>query len=968
MRILLLCLLLAAGLGAVHAEDAPILCLDPGGHTAMIRKVIFTPDGRQLISVGDDKVIRCWDTASGEPLRTLRGKVGPGPEGKLYAAALAPDGHTLAVGGYGYRGECVITLFDLRTNAVIRLLRGHEDVIDALAFSPDGARLVSGSADTTMRVWQVATGECCQQLHGHTQAVCGVAFSPDGLRVASASLDHSAGVWDIETGARAFTLTGHTAEVRSVAWSPDGKTIATGGDDQLIRLWDAHDGRLLQTLPRQGNHITCLAFSPDSRQLVSGLGGLPGECIVRQWSLPAGTVLHEFAQHRNTVLSVAFSPNGTSIAGAGGDNNEIYLWDAATGAPQRRLAGKGAGALSIAWSADGTRIAWGHALKPHATTNDYGDFTCSFDLFAGQLGSAVTNVDGWKRAVTEWDGQTLATTDDRLNLLIRTGTQETARYRHNTMQDYDRICCDTFTPTGEVVVGSEFTMALYDSAGRRLRRFIEHTGVVWAVASSPDGRYLASSSDDQTVRIWPLHSAEETVAPLLTIFHGTDGAWVAWTPEGYYACSPGAERLIGWLVNRTDDDTADYYPAYQFRRTLYRPDVICRLLEAGSTAEAVKLADAGRKKPAFPEFPEYTVALMPKIAPPKVELLAPAEGAVTTETVTVRARVTTDNGCKVSGVTLLVNGRKNESRDMTVVSAQQPADERRWQVTLLPGDNTISVLAVNDAGAESVPVSRTVTYHPARAATPDIEKPALYLLAIGVSHYADAQFALGYPAKDAHDFAAIYQAQQGKLFRKVSCKLLTDADASRDNIMDALDWLSKEVTQRDWAMVFVAGHGITDNLKQYYYAPYNIDPDRLKRTGVVWTDFRTTLTNLPGKVFLVLDTCHAAGVTGEKSRGSDAYTDMLRDAVTDEVGLITFASCMPREVSLENAQWKNGAFTHALVEALSGKADTNHDGIITLGEVDAYVAERVKELTGGRQHPTTARPSTIRSSLPMVVQ
>ncbi len=924
--------------------------------------------GDSSISVGNDKVIRCWDTATGEPLRTLRGQIGPGPEGMLFAAALSPDGQTLAVGGFLDKNGAVnvgnIRLIDLRTGELTRLLHGHENVINALAFSPDGTTLASGSADTTVRLWDVASGECRQVLRGHTNNVYSVAFSPDGRQVASSSDDHTARVWEAASGTLRFTLTGHSAEVRSLAWSPDGKTIATGSDDQTIRLWNTHNGRLLKTLPRQENRVTCLAFSPDSRRLVSGLLGGPGDPIVRLWSLPAGMMEREFTKHKNTLLAVAFSPDGQTVASADA-SGVIALWDAATGIERRQLAGMGARVVSVAWAPDGSRLAWGNQTNSQAFFNERGPLEYTFDLFAGQPGAEVATEERWQRAIADRHDQTLALSDDRSSLFIRTGGRETKI----NFQNNNHFLCYTFTPSGDVAAGSDYTLSLYDSTGKFMRQCVGHTGPVWAVAASSDGRYLASASGDQTVRIWPLDATGDTVAPLLTIFRGTDGAWVAWTSEGYYACSPGAERLIGWQVNRGIDKMADYYPAYQFRNTLYRPDVICRLLEAGSTAEAVRLADAGRKTATDPTL---TAATIQQFAPPKVELLEPAEGAVTAEAVTVCARVTDPNGRAVTGVTLLVNGRKTAGRALAIAPGQQPADERRWEVTLLPGENTLSVLAVNDAGAESVPVSVTVTYRPAQvvAAGDDSEKPALYLLAIGVSHYANDQYTLQFPAKDAHDFAAVYQAQQGKLFRQVTCKLLTDADAGKENIEDALDWLSKAVTQRDWAMVFVAGHGVTDSLNQYYFAPYNINLDHLKSTGVEWSDFRTTLANLPGKVFLVMDTCHAAGVTGdtgERARGADAYTDLLRDAMADEAGLITFASCMPRETSLEDAKWNNGAFTLALVEALSGKADTQHNGIITISEVDAYVAERVKELTGGKQHPTTTHPSTIRSSLPMAV-
>ena len=128
-RVAFLLIGLSLNLAALAADvsEKPILVLDAGGHTAMVRKVLFTPDGRELITVSDDKTIRVWDVASGEPLRVLRPPIGRGPEGMLYAAALSPDGRTLAVGGYGnpadHRGQ--IYLISLASGRIERVLKGH---------------------------------------------------------------------------------------------------------------------------------------------------------------------------------------------------------------------------------------------------------------------------------------------------------------------------------------------------------------------------------------------------------------------------------------------------------------------------------------------------------------------------------------------------------------------------------------------------------------------------------------------------------------------------------------------------------------------------------------------------------------------------------------------------------------------------------------------------------------------------
>ncbi|MCP4660142.1 MAG: WD40 repeat domain-containing protein, partial [bacterium] len=219
-------LIVLALLAAVPARgDEPILVIDSGGHTAVITDVVFTRDGRQLVSAGKDKVVRVWDIENGAVVRTIRGEIGPGPEGKIYAAALSPDERVLAVGGWlagGPSQSRAVRLHDFRTGQVLGLLEGHENVILDLAFSPDGRTLASGSADDTVRLWDVTAKKSRHVLPGHTDDVYAIALSPDGERLASGSYDHTVRLWDVASGELLRELTDHEDKVRAASFSPDG--------------------------------------------------------------------------------------------------------------------------------------------------------------------------------------------------------------------------------------------------------------------------------------------------------------------------------------------------------------------------------------------------------------------------------------------------------------------------------------------------------------------------------------------------------------------------------------------------------------------------------------------------------------------------------------------------------------------------------------------------------------------------
>jgi uncharacterized caspase-like protein len=162
------------------------------------------------------------------------------------------------------------------------------------------------------------------------------------------------------------------------------------------------------------------------------------------------------------------------------------------------------------------------------------------------------------------------------------------------------------------------------------------------------------------------------------------------------------------------------------------------------------------------------------------------------------------------------------------------------------------------------------------------------------------------------------------------------------------------------AMVFFAGHGVNDNLNRYFFCAHNFEEQSLLRTGVPYSDIRSAVEAISGKTPFFVDTCHAGNAIGARSRGGLAdVVGLVNELSSVENGVIVFTAATSRQNSLEDAQWGNGAFTKALVEGLKGAADIKNQGKITVSLLDFYVAERVKELTGGKQTPATVKPETV---------
>jgi len=338
-----------------------------------------------------------------------------------------------------------------------------------------------------------------------------------------------------------------------------------------------------------------------------------------------------------------------------------------------------------------------------------------------------------------------------------------------------------------------------------------------------------------------------------------------------------------------------------------------------------------------------------KVLPPVVEIISPADGtAVSTPDVRVQFRVRTAADAPITGVRARVNSQPVSARDVAV---GQAGEVRALSIPIQPQDSEIMLFAENRHGV-SVPAALRVIWRGTSAGDVLI-KPKLYVLAVGVGQYQNPAFRLYYPAKDAQDFAQAMVAQKGGLYRDVEMKVLTEAQATRDDVMDGLEWLERQVTARDVGMLFFAGHGVNDSNGIFYLLPVNADVDRLKRTGVPYSDIRNTLASLAGKALFFFDACYAGNVIGGRRAAPPDITAVVNDLASAENGVVVLASSTGRQFSLESHEWKNGAFTKAVVEAVMGKADQSKTGRITHKMLDFYVAERVKELTKGRQTPVT---------------
>jgi WD40 repeat protein len=364
------------------------------------------------------------------------------------------------------------------------------------------------------------------------------------------------------------------------------------------------------------------------------------------------------------------------------------------------------------------------------------------------------------------------------------------------------------------------------------------------------------------------------------------------------------------------------------------------------------------------------------VAKPRIAIIEPQHNSlVRSNVVQIGVRVGLDPRQPLPAIRILVDAQEVKADKVTPPAAAPgaptgapPAAANRgatedilyYNVTLPSKDCTVMAYAETPYATSDPSLIKLRWESPAKAASAATGLPTLYLLSVGVSTYKDKNITLTYPSKDAKDFADVMALQKGKLYKDVVVRVRTDAQATRDNIMDDLEWIQRQATQRDMVIVFMAGHGMNDTVTgNYYYLPYDANLEAVKRTMIPGSEIHSTLARLTGTRLLFMDTCHAGNVTGTATRGVPDLRQFLQDLKDGGQGLVVITSSRPGQKSQEHPSWNNGAFTKALVEGLKGKAQKDRQGLITFTALDAYITQRVKELTKGTQAPASQKSTEV---------
>ncbi|MBS7807639.1 caspase family protein [Variovorax sp. PCZ-1] len=918
--------------------SAPILRIDPGTHTSLLRAAGFDATRERLYTASDDKTVRIWQMPTGKLLSTWRVPILDGPEGQLYALSLSPDGRWLAVGGWtgwDWEKRASVYIFDTQTEQLVQRLPVASWTITSLRFSPDGQFLAVGMhGQGGLAIVRRSSGQVIATDTAYQNKVMDMDFDRFG-RLHVIGLDGFVRLYQQDFKLLARRQAKASKDPVAVRVSPDGEQLAIGfADAPVVEVLNARDLSTLNVLKastgRQHDFVT-VGWSSDGQYLYAGGDSASkGRSDVYRWAWPAGSPNSEpqvfqatsarindlWPLSKGRMLFITDEPSAGWVDPSGQVKQLVASaqWDF-TQSSQQLLVSGNASQVSIAVSGQ----------------------TMAYDVNSARAQFQRSNSTALQRPVTQAPGWNIRISADQRILNIN--------QQPIALEEYERVRSHAISANRSfTAIGTEWGLRAYSSNGQLLW-LTRVSSPVWAINVSADNQTVVAAIGDGTLRWFSAQTGRELLA---TFMHRNSADWIAWIPGGYYASSPHGDRHIGWHINRGLDIAPDFIYAVQLERVLYRPDLVRTALE-------------GRQVQSSSPAPILSSEQMANIAPPRLRIkLQGVDAARGIARISVDAERA---GPEMKDIAVYVNDIPvTPSNDRSLRSSEARQLRRDYEVPLTRPINDIRVEAFTGV---SMGLARIQAELPS-GVSPAPATGDLYVLAIGASRFEELpqKTWLSYAAKDADTIANTLLSIPSTQFNKRHIRVLTDNSSekpTRANILAALDFL-KNARAQDTVVLFLASHGVSDTRGNYYFVPRDVkaqDLNGLQASNnpsslLSWQVFFDALRVVAGQRVLVVDTCQAKGIAGRFDPNA-----LIKRSASSQFALMLASG--ENEESQEYDPAGHGLFTFGLLTSMQ-EAQTQNLARLNLRDwfaASARVVQRFRDRSIGPQTPQLLAPSVL---------
>ena len=777
-------------------------------------------------------------------------------------------------------------------------------------------------------------------------------------------------VIDIATGKETRFTDPNVRRITTIAFSNDNSLIALGNANSNIYLRNSKDLGILGILPKGAKNLA-LAINPYSGQKIEYANGethlrpdiyyglinnrmayasldQAGKIILKArnffagnhiaiskdtktlaiaharkiaiWDLEKAQVIINLVEHKE-VTCVEFNEDQRYLVSCSWDK-DIKIWDIPKKSQARFLSMK----KEFRYEKEKTQITVSAAHNSTITGSDISS-------------------DGNILVSSDWDGN-IKLWDVEKGIIIN-------QFHHKNSTDV------AFNREGTLVASSAWdgNIKLLDvEKGRNIATLTGHSGIVNSLVFGEDG-LLYSTGEDTQVKIWDISNSKELLS-LISTYED----YIAITPGGYYKSSKKGIQEVAFAIGERA------FPFDQFDLQLNRPDIVLESLNKGNSELIQAYNKAYQRRIQRSGFTQTTL-FSQELHLPTLKVTSKMISSTTQEEIAFSI-LAEDDQIPLQSIWVYVNGVSVYGKQgFAIIPKNLHSFTQTFHIKLSQGKNKVQVSAFNHKGQESLRETFEITCN--KTKTP----PNLFLATIGISKYKNSSNNLEYAAKDAEDVTRFFNNNKN-FFGEVYSQKLLNQNATKQMILDIKDNLFAKSQVDDVAILFISGHGVLDKNYNYFFATRNTSFGSPGKEGLSYDDLENILDAIPArKRILFLDTCHSGEISeyltfdqvkaeGAKGRfvGKPKIQDnseLIQELFSDlrrNSGTIVISSAYGWQAAYEDNNWKNSAFTDALLEGLeNATADKDQDGVILISELQEFIGKKVQQLTNSRQTPNTRK-------------
>jgi WD40 repeat protein len=956
----------------IHVWDASTVRELFSLSTTSATNAMFSPDGTLIVTTGSDSCVTMWDATTGQFLRVLaKDNI------QILEMEFNSSGTVLATSST----DNTVKLWDVRTGTVLHTLQGlrlsTHSTMDAsriggmispsLAFSPDGKRLAT-SSDSTVLVWDVATGMKIKTFEPFRSTIATMTFSPDGRVIALTTTPSGRKIYVInaETGERIHELQGKGSVANSARFHPHGRAIVSShfpGFSQKsvrekqtqhsIRLWNLQDGTS-KTVKRQmqTGSLEYTTFNKSSVILREESDTL---CILSD--IETGRIIQRIKKDSSNQR-ISFSDDGKLVVLSSGGSTIINLrqsfgdqvtvvhsnkiLDVSTGKELYHIADTMKSSVNIAtgveFSPNNQVLSIDHTFVIKNSTGKDSIVTATL-FYHARTGQKIAEIAGDANFFSDSlvfrrgnyiGNSSILSIDSVFNIFNGKKEKPVLPYFDST------VVVGFFSP--EIVC---FRKANGDTVGYHIpsKKFI-HLNFFIRRSISSDGKYAFQYAQFDTQ--FTLYDAQ-TARELATLYALDSTDWVITTPDGRFDASEGGMKSLHFVQG------VEPIPLESLMEKFYTPNLLPRALAGefvGDTTTALALKKAL-------ETPR-----------PDIRILDRRTGeSFTQETIPLTVQVSSPNG--ISEVRVFNNGKRVAGEKAR--GGAFPMLFKTYQIPLVAGANVLSVSALDADRTESLPTMLTLTRNAPK------QSSTLYVVAMGVNQYKDKTMNLNYSVADAKDFLDTLSRTAQGIFDRIETTLLLDGQVTKAGVTRVLDSLSRKTTEADALVLFYAGHGVSANTgaggsttgkfaggsaQEFFLmlhdVPSNLNLPSKQLSAVLGTkalssqeltDYSTRIR--AQKQLFVIDACYAGSLLKASAPNACSFRpeeNKTLKLLARSAGVNIFAASSEQETAKESSSLKHGLFTFALLQGLAGKADIRGKKKIDVLGLQVYLDDEVPTL------------------------